>query len=100
MKKTDIEWCDSTLNLEMGCDGCELWNRKNGIKHCYAGLVTDIRKGRDGWPEAFELPKIFPNRLPTALGWPDLTRQSRPEFPSGSRPRKQEPSRYPNVLRR
>jgi hypothetical protein len=24
--KTPIEWCDSTLNLQMGCDGCELRN--------------------------------------------------------------------------
>ncbi len=30
---TNIEWCDSTLNPEIGCDGCELWNVKTCI-HC------------------------------------------------------------------
>ena len=25
MKQTVIQWCDSTLNLLMGCTGCELW---------------------------------------------------------------------------
>ena len=23
--KTKIQWCDSTVNPTMGCDGCELW---------------------------------------------------------------------------
>ena len=23
--KTPIQWCDSTVNPAMGCDGCELW---------------------------------------------------------------------------
>jgi len=25
MKKTRIQWCHSTVNPVMGCDGCELW---------------------------------------------------------------------------
>lgn len=25
MKDTNIQWSDSTINLVMGCDGCELW---------------------------------------------------------------------------
>jgi hypothetical protein len=25
MKNTKIQWCDSTINPVMGCDGCELW---------------------------------------------------------------------------
>jgi protein gp37 len=25
MKKTQIQWCHSTVNPVMGCDGCELW---------------------------------------------------------------------------
>jgi protein gp37 len=25
MKKTKIQWADSTVNPVMGCDGCELW---------------------------------------------------------------------------
>ena len=24
-EQTAIQWADSTLNLSMGCDGCELW---------------------------------------------------------------------------
>ena len=23
--KTKIQWCDSTVNPTMGCDGCEIW---------------------------------------------------------------------------
>ena len=26
-KTTKIQWCDSTVNPTMGCDGCELWNK-------------------------------------------------------------------------
>ena len=25
MRKTNIQWCHSTVNPVMGCDGCELW---------------------------------------------------------------------------
>jgi hypothetical protein len=25
-RDTAIQWADSSLNLEMGCSGCELWN--------------------------------------------------------------------------
>jgi protein gp37 len=31
MKKTKIQWCHSTVNPEMGCDGCELWPGKGKI---------------------------------------------------------------------
>jgi protein gp37 len=78
---TDIEWCDSTLNLEMGCDGCELWNPKAGVTQCYAGRETNRRKGGKGWPEAFDRPRVFMERLPAALKWPDLTGQPRPGKP-------------------
>jgi protein gp37 len=78
---TDIQWCDSSLNLEMGCDGCELWNRRKNIFHCYAGWLTERRKGRAGWPEEFEKPRIFLDRLPPALRWPDLTGEDRPDKP-------------------
>lgn len=44
-RETKIEWCDSTLNLQMGCDGCELWNPAAGVKHCYAGTLTNIYAG-------------------------------------------------------
>jgi len=78
---THIEWCDSTLNLQMGCDGCELWNPKAGVKHCYAGTLTERYGGKKGWPYAFDKPALFPERLEAALRWPDLTGTERPEKP-------------------
>lgn len=77
-KDTHIEWCDSTLNLMMGCDGCELWNRKTGNLHCYAGALTDRYGGSNaGFPAQFEVPVMFPARLQYALDWPDLTGKKR-----------------------
>lgn len=78
---TDIEWCDSSLNLMMGCDGCELWNPKKGIKHCYAGVLTERYGGAKGWPASFDQPTTFPERLKAALRWPDLTGTERPKKP-------------------
>lgn len=75
---TAISWCDSTLNLMMGCDGCELWNGQR--RSCYAGVMTErMRDGgvAKGWPAAFEAPEIFPERLEAALKWPDLTGRAR-----------------------
>ncbi len=80
-KDTHIEWADSTLNLQMGCDGCELWNRKAGVKHCYAGTLTDRYGGRKGYPDTFEQPKLFLDRLDAALKWSDLTGKERPHKP-------------------
>lgn len=80
-KDTHIEWADSTLNLQMGCDGCELWNRAKGVKHCYAGTLTDRYGGRKGYPDKFEEPKLFTERLDVALKWPDLTGKERPGKP-------------------
>lgn len=78
---TKIEWCDSTLNLMMGCDGCELWNAKAGVKRCYAGTLTERYGGAKGWPVAFEQPAIFAERLKPALDWPDLRGRERPGKP-------------------
>jgi hypothetical protein len=55
-KGTKIEWADDTVNPEMGCDGCELWDPKNNVRICYAGRQTEqmLSKGpRKGWPLAF-----------------------------------------------
>jgi protein gp37 len=78
---TPIAWCDSSLNLEMGCKGCELWNPAQGVKLCYAGLLTEKHAGKPGWPESFDKPKLFPHRLEPALDWPDLTDSERPLKP-------------------
>jgi protein gp37 len=39
-RRTDIEWCDDSVNPAMGCDGCELWDPKRGIFFCYAGTSS------------------------------------------------------------
>ena len=78
---TQIEWCDSTLNAMMGCGGCELWIPKAGVRDCYAGVLTERYAGLRGWPEAFDRPRHFPDRLEAALRWPDLTSTARPGKP-------------------
>jgi protein gp37 len=75
---TAIEWADDTCNPEMGCDGCELWDPKRGVRICYAGVQTDMRTAngtirRTGWPRSFDRPTIFPGRIAKAAHWPDLT---------------------------
>jgi protein gp37 len=78
---TAIEWCDSTLNLEMGCDGCELWTPKTGEKTCYSGNLTQVYAGNKGWPDSFDKPKLFPERLKEVEKWKDLTGADRPGKP-------------------
>lgn len=111
--KTTIEWCDSTVNPEMGCDGCELWNDKvcihcgnpivklseksyrhkrmedetgdhtaEPIKTCYAGNIIERYGGKSaGYPESFDKPKLFLERLLEVERWPDLTGKKRPDKP-------------------
>lgn len=78
-KDTSIQWADSSLNLQMGCDGCELWT--GSVRKCYAGRQTRGRQGFPGWPARFEEPKLFLDRLPNALKWKDLTGTDRAEKP-------------------
>lgn len=79
-KETKIQWCDSSLNLQMGCDGCELWNETKRI--CYAGRQTEGRKGFKGWPKGgFGEPELFLERLEPALKWSDLTGTEREHKP-------------------
>lgn len=86
--ETHIEWCDSTLNAEMGCDGCELYNPKleasnPGYKpDCYAKIQTDRYAGHSkGYPEAFSKPQLFTDRIAIACKWGDLTGQARVDKP-------------------
>lgn len=76
---TAISWCDSTLNLMMGCNGCELW--AGDIRTCYAGVLTERHGGGRGWPTEFRKPKLFPQRLADGLAWRDLRGVHRPEKP-------------------
>jgi len=73
--ETNIEFCDSTVNLATGCDGCELWNPKAGIKKCYAGNLVNFHggPGKKGWPISFDQPMLFPQRLAQILKMSDLT---------------------------
>lgn len=74
-KTTPIEWCDSSVNPVMGCDGCELWV-PGKVEHCYAGSLHKIRAGRPGYADQFEVPKLFPGRMAVAAAWnttPDRT---------------------------
>ncbi|MGJ8724583.1 MAG: DUF5131 family protein [Roseibacillus sp.] len=44
-KTTSIQWCDSTVNLAMGCDGCELWPTR-------ARLTGDLVQALEKFSEA------------------------------------------------
>lgn len=79
-KETNIQWTDSSQNLQSGCEGCELVNGQE-VPKCYAKTLTDRYAGLKGWPEAFEKPKIFMERLKPMLQWPDLTGTDRPNKP-------------------
>src|SRR5581483_8056917 len=77
---THIEYCDSTLNLQMGCDGCELWT--NDVRKCYAGILHSRHAGTSsGYPASFDRPKIFQKRLLELQKWPDLTGTERKDKP-------------------
>lgn len=77
---TNIQWCDSTGNIQMGCEGCELVKGKK-VPTCYAENLTKRYKGNKGWPDAFDKPKLFLERLPKILKWSDLTGKDRPAKP-------------------
>lgn len=83
--KTDIEWADSTINFMMGCDGCELYNRLNKergkLDRCYAFYLTKRYAGRKGWPDSFDDPATFIERLDQIERWKDLTGSKRPSKP-------------------
>lgn len=78
---TKISWCDSTLNLQQGCSGCELWIPSQGVKKCYAGLLTERYAGQKGWVKSFDQPEVFPERIKEIAKWSDLTGKDRPDKP-------------------
>src|SRR4051794_41447629 len=79
--KTKIQWCDSTVNPTMGCDGCEIWGAQR--KSCYAGTLH-VRFGgvTPGYAPRFEEVTLFPGRVAEACGWSDLAGKRR-----GGKPR-------------
>ena len=85
--KTKIQWCDSTCNPTMGCDGCELWSTTR--KSCYAGtLHTRFGGATPGYAPTFEQVTEFPGRMAEATAWADLLGKNRKDKPwLGSLPR-------------
>src|SRR5687767_9401374 len=79
-RETKIQWCDSTCNPTMGCEGCELWNKQR--KTCYAGILhTRFGGVTPGYAPTFEQITEFPGRMAEAARWSDLTGTSRKEKP-------------------
>ncbi len=79
---TEIQWCDSTCNPTMGCEGCELWNPKTGVKKCYAGVLHARFGGNSkGYSPTFEELTYWPARMAKAAGWTDLTGTTREDKP-------------------
>jgi protein gp37 len=81
-KQTSIQYAHSSANWQMGCDGCELWNAR--VKKCYAGKSTRGMEGNKGWPERFEAPKLFLERVEPTLKWGPPTpaeREAKPWIP-------------------
>lgn len=81
-KQTSIQYAHSSANWMMGCDGCELWNKR--VKKCYAGRQTESHGGKKGWPHTFEEPKLFLERVDPTLKWGAPTpaeREAKPWIP-------------------
>lgn len=79
-KNTAIQWCDSTVNPTMGCDGCELWSKSK--RTCYAGLLhTRFGGHTKGYAPTFEQVTEFPGRMAEAAAWSDLRETVRPNKP-------------------
>ena len=78
--KTKIQWCDSTVNPTMGCEGCELWGAQR--RTCYAGTLH-VRFGgaSTGYAPRFEDVTLFPGRMAGATKWSDLTGRDRADKP-------------------
>jgi protein gp37 len=79
---TKIQWCDSTCNPTMGCEGCELWNPKTDVRQCYAGTLH-VRFGgvTRGYSPTFEKLTFWPGRMAEAARWTDLTGTARDTKP-------------------
>jgi protein gp37 len=81
-ERTEIQWCDSTVNPTNGCDGCEV------LPVCYARPITELwgsgglrgpAIGINGiklTPQQarnFTELSLAPGRMKIAAGWKDLT---------------------------
>jgi protein gp37 len=81
-EKSSIQYVDGSLNIMMGCEGCELSSKTKGDElTCYAEVQTNRWHGKKGWPVTFLKPELFMHRLPKAVAWSDLTGQDRETKP-------------------
>lgn len=100
-QKTAIQWCDSTVNPTMGCDGCELWAMLRPLletaefelkaaedqsqevrRSCYAGILHGRFGGKSpGYAPTFEDVTLFPGRMAEAASWSDLMGDPRADKP-------------------
>ena len=79
-RTTKIQWCDSTCNPTMGCEGCELWSKQR--KSCYAGILhTRFGGVTPGYAPTFEQVTEFSGRMTEAARWADLTGTQREDKP-------------------
>jgi protein gp37 len=79
-RETDIQWCDSTVNPVMGCDGCELWTKER--RTCYAGVLHErYGNANGGYAKNFDEPQKFPGRMASAMQWSDLRGTPRAKKP-------------------
>jgi protein gp37 len=66
----------------MGCEGCELWNPKTGVRKCYAGtLHTRFGGVTKGYSPTFDELTFWPGRMAEAGAWSDLTGTDRRDKP-------------------
>lgn len=96
MNSTPIQWCDSTVNPVMACDGCELWGNVERVEAadeealnaledevlelCYAGQQHEQRGGvLFGFAAKFNEPTLFPGRMKIAASSSDLLGKQRPD---------------------
>lgn len=83
--KTNIEWCDSTVNPTSGCDGCELYQpNKPDDATCYAKGVHENRLAKTLphlYHPNFSVVRMIPGRMAQAAKWSDLRGKERPDKP-------------------
>jgi protein gp37 len=83
MNRTEIQWCDSTINPTSGCDGCEL-KRPGRDGSCYAWPIHERRLARtlpDKYAADFHEVRMIAGRMVQAARWSDLTGRRRPHKP-------------------
>lgn len=80
-QRTNIEWCDDTVNPTSGCDGCELYNPRDPARAiCYAKAIHEQRFAlnrsfqRSGnYARSFAEVRMIPGRIAAAARARDLT---------------------------